>query len=176
MAFPDARLSSGREVVVNFADFGNNAPDLNPDALAVNSLAKRAGLEMRVAGEHAPQRRGKHAASASAEKCAGQAVGLPGATVSQADGNTNDKEVRLERGDRTDVGQTLNADWLSAIFPRNYPSGFAAASTEEAHGFNLMDQRWAATKKSCSDQEPVGVKPFGTNNQQLTDSAFFVSD
>ncbi len=51
MAFPDPRLISGREVGVNFADFGQNAPGLNADSLPMGALAERASFLMRLRGK-----------------------------------------------------------------------------------------------------------------------------
>ena len=80
-----------------------------------------------------------------------------GAVVGQANGNIpdwniNDEEVRLQRRDHRDVGQTLDADWPSPIFPRHHPSGFAAVNAEEAHGFQSNGSGTDRRKKGRSDQ------------------------
>ena len=137
MTFPDPRLIGGREVGVNFADLRQDAPGLNADALTMNALAECAGFPMRVAGEHAAERRGKDAASARAEEGSGLEVGPAGATVSQADGNVNGQKIWLQRAERGDAGQALNADWPARIFPSDHPSGFAAVNAEEAHERNI---------------------------------------
>ena len=79
------------------------------------------------------------------------------------DWNINDEEVRLQRGDHRDVGQTLDADWPSPIFPRHHPSGFAAVNAEEAHGFQSNGSGTDRRKKGRSDQA-VPYAPMLSNH------------